>query len=130
MKATFIRILFFSLAISLLAQAETTVPGNPLPEIGSRIRVTAPSLNPGWHIGKLNRFRVEPICYTILIFGSPGKNEVTAMFTLGEISQIQVSNLYNDGRANYDPTMPSHPDEKWSDMSLEALRSANKCRKE
>jgi hypothetical protein len=130
MRTTFVRILLFSLATPLLAQAEAPIPGNQLPGIGSRIRVTAPSLNPGWHVGMLNRRRVEPVCYTVLIFGSPDKNEVTAMLTLGEITQIQVSNLYNNGHASYDPAKPFYPEEKWSEVSLEALRSTNKCRKD
>lgn len=50
------------------------------------------------------------------------------MLTLGEITRIQLSNLYNNGRAAYDPSKLSYPEEKWSDVSLDALRSANKCR--
>ena len=129
MRAAFIRSLFFSLAMPLLAQAEAPVPGHQLPKIGSRIRVIAPSLNAGWHVGMLNRLRVEPLCYTVLVFGSPGKNEVTAMLTLDEITQIQVSSLYDEGRTGYDPSKPSYPEENWNDVPLETLRSVNECRR-
>jgi hypothetical protein len=74
----------------------------------------------------LNRLRVEPICYVVLVFGSPGKNTVTATLALREITQIQVS--LPNRRAGYDPSAPSYPEERWADVPLGTLRSASRCR--
>ena len=122
-----ITVLIFALIIPLWGQAQHDVPSSQLPEIGSRVRITAPKLEPGWHVGMLNRLRVEPICYVVLIFGS--SNKLTATLTLNEIMQIQVSTLYNKGFGGYDPNKPLYPNEGWTDVSLETLRAANKCGK-
>ena len=74
----------------------------------------------------LNRLRVEPICYVVLVFGSPGENRVTSTLALSEITQIQVS--LPNRRAGYDPSAPSFPEERWADVPLGTLRSANRCR--
>ncbi len=129
-RKALIRILIFSLAMPLLAQAQHHAPSDQLPMVGSRVRVTTLRLGPGWHVGMLNRLRVQPVCYVVLVFGLPNKNEVTATLTLSEVRQIQVSNLFNNGHASYDPSKPSYPDEKWADVPLETLRSANKCRRD
>ena len=113
------------LTIPLWGRAQDSVPSTQLPEIGSRVRVTAPKLEPGWHVGMLNRLRIEPICYVILIFESSNKLNVT--LTLNEIAQIQVSTLYDKGFGGYDPSNPLYAHEQWTDVSLEALRAANKC---
>jgi hypothetical protein len=130
MRAVLIRIIVFCLALPLLAQAPSHASSDQLPEVGSRIRVTASQLGSGWHVGMLNRIRVEPICYVVLVFGSLNKNEVTTTLTLSGITQIQVSNLYNDGRVGYDPSKLSYPKEKWADVPLETLRSVSKCRRD
>jgi hypothetical protein len=122
-----IQILILGLLISLSSYARHEVPSSQLPQIGSRVRVGAPKLAPGWHVGMLNRLRVEPVCYVILIFES--SNKLKASLTLNEITEIQLSNLYDKGFGGYDPGHPLYPDEEWTEVSLEALRAANKCRK-
>ena len=120
-------VLIVSLLIPLWSRAQHTAPNGQLPEIGSRVRVTAPMLAPGWHVGMLNRLRVEPVCYVILIFES--SNKLKASLTLNEITEIQLSTLYDKGFGGYDPSNPLYRNESWTDVSLEALRAANKCRK-
>ena len=110
---------------SMCVQSPDSVVDNKIPPIGSRIRITSPRLEPGWHVGMLNRLRVEPICYRILIFGS--SNTIKATLTVNDITNIQVSSIYNQGFVgNYDPTKPSYPEEKWLDVPLEELHSIDK----
>lgn len=120
-----IYILIFVLLIPLSSYAQHKVPSSQLPEIGSRVRVAAPKLAPGWHVGMLNRLRVEPVCYVILIFES--SNQLKASLTLTEITAIQLSSLYNKGFGGYDPSDPPYANEEWAEVSLGALRAANKC---
>lgn len=127
MTSNKIYILILVLLIPLSNYAQDKVPSSQLPQIGSRVRVAAPKLAPGWHVGMLNRLRVEPVCYVILIFES--SNKLKASLTLNEITEIQLSTLYDKGFGGYDPSNPLYRNESWTDVSLEALRAANKCRK-
>lgn len=126
-KILILLVLIASLLIPLWSQAQHNAPSGQLPEIGSRVRVAAPKLAPGWHVGMLNRLRVEPVCYVILIFES--SNKLKASLKVNEITEIQLSTLYNKGFGGYDPGHPLYPNEEWTEVSLEALRAANKCRK-
>ena len=105
-------------------QGENDVTDKEIPPIGSRVRITSNQLGPGWHVGMLNRIRREPVFYKILVF-SPS-NTITSMYTPDDITRIQVSTIYNTGAGNYDPTKTLYPDEEWIDVSLDALRAANK----
>ena len=102
---------------------------NDVPPIGSRVRVTAANLGDGWHVGMLNQTRVPYPCYRILIFGP--NNTVLHFLSVGDITRMQVSNLYNKGFVgNYDPTKPLYANEEWVDVSFTALQVADeKCRK-
>jgi len=105
-------------------QAKDASADRALPPIGSRIRVTSNKLAPGWHVAMLNRYRTKRVFYEILIFGP---NSIKSTLNPDNIARIQVSTIYNRGSVgNFDPTKTLYPDEEWIDVSLNALRAANK----
>jgi hypothetical protein len=116
------------LLLCLVATPQVQAKNDDVPPIGSRVRVTASKLGEGWHVGMLNQTRVPYPCYRILIFGS--NNAVLHFLTVGDITGMQVSNLYNKGFVgNYDPTKVLYPNEEWIDVSFDPLQVADeKCR--
>ena len=59
------------------------------PTIGSRVRVQANVLGPGWHEGMFNATRTEPACYVIVFFKP--RSSRTAVIELS--STIYVRNV-------------------------------------
>jgi len=111
------------------AVAQSQAGADLFPLLGARVRVLAPSLGEGWHIGMFNRLRVEPPCYRVLLLESTGSiRRITATLSPRDLTRIQVSTLA-DGRARaYTPERNEDLDSKedWRDVSLEALSEAER----
>jgi hypothetical protein len=116
-------------ALSLAAQSQTSA--DTLPPVGARVRVLAPRLGEGWHIGMFNRLRVEPPCYRVLLFSPTGSRRITATLSVHDLRGIQVSTLY-DGQTRpykFDPDAELDSKESWREVSMEVLAEAERnCR--
>ena len=64
------------LAVWVLASAADAADIRPT--IGSRVRVKALALGPGWHEGMFNRTRTEPAC-SIVVFFKPRPSRTDAL---------------------------------------------------
>jgi hypothetical protein len=99
--------------------------------VGARVRVLAPRLGEGWHIGMFNRLRVEPPCYRILLFAPAGSGRISATLSVRDFTRIQVS-ILGDGRTRpytLEPNQDLNSKEDWRDVPLETLSEAERsCR--
>ena len=103
---------------------------NPLPLIGTPVRVMAPALGPGWHYGEFNRLRVEPPCYRVVIFSTGSTRRVEHILSVNEFTRIQVADELEDGRKNSSAALTEkNHDRNWHEFPLESLQAAEKtCR--
>lgn len=116
-------------ASSLAAQSQTSE--DTLPPIGARVRVLAPRVGEGWHIGMFNRLRVEPPCYRVLLFSSTGTRRITATLSVRDLGGIQVSTIRDGQTRPYKFGSDEDLDSKeiWREVSLEVLAEAERnCR--
>lgn len=125
------RLILMSLAFAAAVPTQAVRAAEPLPAVGARVRVLAPTLGPGWHTGMFNRLRVEPPCYRIIIFAPGPTRRVERTLSVRELERLQVSTVY-DGQTRFEPAEPdeqAYVNEGWRDVSLEALWVAERrCR--
>ncbi len=84
----------FCLSLVISGVAKTAKPGS-LPVVGALVRVEAPWLGTGWHVGIFNRLRVEPPCFRVVIFARNGSSRVAHMLGIQELERMQVHLVYN-----------------------------------
>ena len=86
------------LAVWVLASAADAADIRPT--IGSRVRVKALALGPGWHEGMFNRTRTEPAC-SIVVFFKPRPSRTDALEASSTIYVRDVTALevYTGGAA-------------------------------
>jgi hypothetical protein len=76
-----------------------------LPEVGTRVRIQADALGPGWHEGLFSHTRVPRICYDVLIF-KPRRSRTAAMEWAATVPIERVTALEVD-------TAPQRPMQEW-----------------
>ena len=102
-----------------------TIESGPLPSTGALVRVEAPRLGPGWHVGMFNRLRLEPPCYRVVIFARDGSNHITHTLGIEEIQRLQFHLVY-DGRKMVAPPRAlggGKVSDEWAEVSMDALRA-------
>lgn len=115
--------------------AAHAVSADALPAIGSRARIQAQGLEPGWHEGMFNRTRTEPPCYVVLVF-KPRSSRTAAMQTssivpVEDITRLEVHAGVTQPLQDW-AGLPSTDSsgERWQNVAPEVLREANKkCRR-
>ena len=89
-----------------------------------RVRVTAPSLPPGWHPGRLTESAERCRVVTVAAAREP---EPLVVLNMGQITRLQVS------QANPPPDWWTEPKagERWNELDLVRLRDENeRCREQ
>ena len=107
--------------------ARAAVPGvysRPIPDIGARVRVIAPSLGPGWRIGTFNRTRQEPPCYIVLIADPVQRSRDAATLPSRALVRLQVSTLYGTtgSKRDPDPGASAYDGEQWLDVRVDSMQ--------
>jgi hypothetical protein len=112
-------------APSAVAQSETRAD---LPRlVGARVRVLAPRLGEGWHVGMFNRLRVEPPCYRVLLFAATGSiRRIDATLSPRDLTRIEVSTLGNGRARSYEPNEELDSKDDWRELPLDALGEAER----
>ena len=128
-----LRFLFLPLmgALSLVAAPALALEKpNPLPSIGTSVRVMAPALGSGWHYGEFNQLRVVPPCYRVIIFSAGSLRRIEHILSVNEFTRIQVTDERRDGRTNASAAVTEKNDDgNWREFPLEPLHAAEQsCR--
>lgn len=122
MKPPLLLIFLFIPLLSAIAHAAE--PG-PVPAVGALVRVEAPQLGPGWHVGMFNRLRVAPPCYRVVIFAKDGSNRITNTLEVEEIERMQSHVVYK-GRKKVAPPWVltgGKVSDDWAEVSVDALHA-------
>jgi len=109
--------------ISVMAQAAE--PGS-LPAVGALVRVEAPRLGPGWHVGMLKRLRIEPRCHRVVTFPRGGSHPVTHTLWVEEIERMQTHHVHK-GRHKVAPSRVlagGKVCDEWVGVSMDASRAS------
>jgi hypothetical protein len=74
----------------------------------------------------LNRLRVEPTCYRVVIFAGDGSNRVTRMLGMQELERMQAHLVYNGGNkiAPAQALAGGPVSDDWAEVSMGMLRAS------
>ncbi len=101
---------------------------NPVPEVGTLVRVRILRLGSGWHFGMFNRLRVEPPCFRVVLLHYDGTNRIKEIIAMEEIEQLQAHIVYNGSsqKAPILDTTQKWNEEDWRDIRINLLQEINR----
>lgn len=110
---------------SIVSGAAGAAEPGPLPAVGALVRVEAPRLGPGWHVGMFNRLRIEPPCYRVVIFARDGSNRVTDTLGMEEIERLQAHLVFKGRKKVASPRVlgGGEVSDDWAEVSMDLLRA-------
>mgnify|MGYP001561550647 CR=1 FL=1 len=115
------------LAVWVLASAADAADIRPT--IGSRVRVKALALGPGWHEGMFNRTRTEPAC-SIVVFFKPRPSrtdalEASSTIYVRDVTALEVYTGAPQPFQDWAVVAPETSPHLWQRVTPEALRKVS-----
>jgi hypothetical protein len=91
--------------------------------VNSRVRVVETGPDSSWRYGMLNRFRFEPPCFLIMLFGP--EMRLTREIPLHAVRRLQLSTRFDGshGPVPWADTI-TVPGEEWWDVPSDTIRAA------
>jgi hypothetical protein len=99
------------------------------PTIGSRVRVQAKTLGPGWHEGMFNATRTEPAC-SVIIFFKPRSSrtapiEQSSTFYVRDVNALEVYAGAQQTIQDWAGVAAESAADLWQPVTRETLRKAS-----